>query len=69
MWEALQGKKTYIATAVAALAVIANHFFGPLPGINLDPDQWLVQLGALVFPATIRAAIPDKSKSENGGEK
>lgn len=60
MWEALNGKKTYIATIVAALAVIVNHFFGPLPGIELDPDQWLTQLGVLVFPATIRAAIPPK---------
>mgnify|MGYP003406298763 FL=1 len=69
MFEFLQGKKTYVAVAVAALAIIANHFFGPLPGIGLDPDQWLTQLGALVFPTTIRAAMPDKNKVENGGTK
>lgn len=69
MFEALEGKKTYIAVAVVAIAIIANHFFGPLPGIELDPDQWLVQLGALVFPVTIRGAIPDKNKVENGGSK
>lgn len=69
MWEALKGKKTYVAVTVAAIAIVANHFFGPLPGIELDPDQWLTQLGALVFPVTIRAAIPDKSKVENGGSK
>lgn len=69
MWKMLEGKKTYIATAVAALAIIVNHFFGPLPGIELDPDQWLTQLGTLVFPVTIRAAIPNKNKVENGGTK
>lgn len=69
MFAALEGKKTYIAVAVAALTIIVNHFFGPLPGIALDPDQWLAQLGALVFPVTIRGAIPDKNKVENGGTK
>ena len=57
IWTALEGKRTYISLGVGALVIIVNHFFGPIPNINLDPNQWLAQLAALVPLATIRAAI------------
>ena len=57
IWTTLQGKKTYIALVTGALVIIINHFFGPIPNVNLPPDQWLAQLGGLIPLATIRAAI------------
>lgn len=53
----LKGKKTYITLAFGAVVVVANHFFGPLPGVSLDPDGWTTQLYTLLLGSFTRAAI------------
>lgn len=55
--QALSGYKTYIFIGLAAVVIIINHFFGPIPGLGLDPNAWIAELGALVPVGTIRAAI------------
>lgn len=52
------GNKTYIALAVGAVVVIANHFGISIPGSpNLDPANWTNDLFTLVLGGTFRSAL------------
>lgn len=54
----LRGKKTYIALVLGALVVLANKFLGvEIPGVALDPNDWMTNIWALVLGATGRAAV------------
>lgn len=57
MFSALKGKKTYLAMALGALAIIANHFGLPIPGTTMDPANWLSDLFTMAAGATMRAGI------------
>lgn len=56
----LDGNKTYIALAVGALVIAANHF-GFLPETlrpqNLDPSNWVNDEYKLIIAAVFRSAI------------
>ena len=57
MLTMMAGKKTYGLLALGAVSILINHFFGPVPGLNLDPDNWLNDLWGLGVGATMRAGI------------
>lgn len=59
--EWLKGKKTYLLTAFGAVVIIVNHFFGPIPGIGLDPNAWISELTGVATAATLRAGIAKAS--------
>lgn len=58
--QAVDGKKTYITIAVAAVVIVLNHFGlwpqGYLP-VTLDPNAWLSDLWTLALVSTGRSAI------------
>lgn len=54
----LKGKKTYVLLAVGALTILANAFFGiEIPGVDLNPDDWMKNLFALGVGGTLRNGI------------
>lgn len=53
----LNGNKTYIACALGALVVIANHFGIQVVGVQLDPTNWINELWQLALVASGRSAI------------
>ena len=47
----LEGKKLFIALIAGGLAILVNHFIVPIPGLNLDTNNWLTDIWALVLLA------------------
>lgn len=57
----LNGKKTYLAAAAGAVVIVANAVFpGSIPGVSLDPSDWLSQLLLAAGAATARHAVAKK---------
>lgn len=52
----LNGNKTYLACALGALVIIANHFGVQITGVTLDPNNWLNDLWNVVLIAAARSA-------------
>ena len=58
MIAAMSGKKTYFLLAAGALVILANKFLGiELPGVEINPDNWLQDLFALGVGGTLRNGI------------
>ena len=58
MIAAMQGKKTYVLLAIGALTILANKFLGiEIPGVDINPDNWMQDLFALGVGGTIRNGI------------
>lgn len=56
----LDGKKTYVALAVGAIAVALNHFgFWPqsLLPLQNDPNNWIADEWTIFLVATSRSAV------------
>lgn len=47
----LEGKKLFIACVAGGAAILVNHFIVAIPGLNLDPNNWLTDLWGLVILA------------------
>lgn len=56
----LKGKKTYGIAALGAAVIIANALGVPLPGVTLDPTNWLSDLLTAAAAATMRAGMGKK---------
>lgn len=55
---ALNGYKTYLLLAAAAIAIIANHFSpGSIPGMTLDPANWVNDLWKVALGGGFRSAL------------
>ena len=58
MLKMLSGKKTYGLLAFGAAAVLLNKFTGlNIPGVEIDPQNWIESLFALGVGASVRAGI------------
>ena len=58
MMKMLAGKKTYGLLAFGAAAVLLNKFTGlTIPGVEIDPQNWIESLFALGVGASVRAGI------------
>ena len=56
--QVLRGRKTYGLLAFGAAAVLLNKFAGlQIPGIEVDPQNWLETLFLFGVGGTIRAGI------------
>lgn len=64
----LSGKKTYLLMGVSGIVIIINHFAGPIPGIGLDPNQWMAQLMAVASGASLRAGVKKVEIAANGAQ-
>jgi hypothetical protein len=53
----VEGYKTYIACALGALVVIANHLGLSIPGITVDDSAFAVNMWAIITAAAIRHGI------------
>ena len=55
MLATIKGKKTYALLALGAVMILANKFLGlDVPGVELDPQNWLNDLFALGIGGTLR---------------
>ena len=58
MFKMFAGKKTYILLAVGAMYVFANKFLGvSIPGVEINPQDWLADLFMLGVGGTMRAGV------------
>lgn len=57
----LKGKKTYTMALAGAAIVILNALGVPLPGVTLDPTNWLPDLLTTAAAATMRAGMGKKT--------
>ena len=56
--QVLRGRKTYGLLAFGAAAVLLNKFTGlTIPGVEIDPQNWIESLFALGVGASVRAGI------------
>ena len=54
----MHGYKTYTLLAAGALIILAEKFLGlELPGVDINPDNWMQDLFALGVGGTIRNGI------------
>lgn len=53
----LDGNKTYIAAVLGAAVILANHAGIHIPGVQLNPNDWLNQLWDVVLLVTGRSAL------------
>lgn len=58
----VNGKKTYLLVAIGALFVVANGLLGTagtplIPGLGLNPANWINDLFSLFLVATGRSAL------------
>lgn len=56
----LKGKKTYAVAFAGAAIIILNALGVPLPGVTLDPTNWLPDLLTAAAAATMRGAVAKK---------
>lgn len=63
--DLINGHKTYILAVIYAIVVLVNHFIGPVPGVTLDPNNWIQELGLAAGIAAGRSAIK-KSEPPKG---
>ena len=55
------GKKTYIALAVGVFVVLINKFLGiEIPGVVLNPQDWLSYIWMFATGTALRAGIAKK---------
>lgn len=55
--QSIDGYKTYIVLAFGVLAVLVNHFIGPIPNVNLNSANWLTDIWTLLLGGAARSAL------------
>ena len=55
--EKLAGKKTYFLAILGGIIVGLNAMGVTIPGVDIDPNDWMRQFMDLGFVATFRAAL------------
>ena len=54
----MSGYKTYIASGLGIIVILAVHFLGvTIPGVTLDSNNWMTDIWSLVLVITGRSAI------------
>ncbi len=45
----LSGKKLIFAAVVGIVAILANHFLGHIPGMDINDNNWLADIWSLLL--------------------
>lgn len=59
-WDFLKGKKTYLGLAVGAVVVLAHKAGIPMPGVQVDDQQWLTNLWQIVLVGFARHGLDSR---------